>query len=180
MNICKLYDELKYNKKREKSEESKIIINKKIEANISNDILERIKVQCLDILNYDGWVYVVYFRKHNVYKIGYTAQNIYDRINQLVNRYDDQPELIYGILLNSLHDVLPKELESFMHKYFCNKKDIKKTKNTEYFKLSIKDLLLIKYFFEYVEGEEIIYGIKKHLQYLGDKIYSNKWWLKYA
>lgn len=180
MNICELYDEAKCKNKRKLSDESKRIIKQKKEAYTNKDIIEMINAQCLDIQNYDGYVYVVYFKNHNVYKIGYTLQNIYGRLKQLVNRYDDPPELIYGILLNSIHDLTPKQLESFMHKYFSNKKDIKKTKNTEYFKLSIKDLLLIKYLFEYIEGEDIIYNIKEHLQYLGDKIYINKSWLEYA
>ncbi|MBM5782937.1 MAG: GIY-YIG nuclease family protein [Pelagibacterales bacterium] len=93
-----------------------------------------------------NYLYVIYCKHTKLTKIGIT-NNPTVRLMQLQNSSGVEMNYLMVLELEANYDEKPEVIERFLHKYFKNKKTF-----GEWFSLSIKDILLIKFLLINIEG----------------------------
>jgi predicted GIY-YIG superfamily endonuclease len=104
-----------------------------------------------------SFVYVIFNKVSNLYKIGITSQ-IKHRLRQLRTQSGCEIDLVLLLQLHTGYDEDAVMVESLLHEYFKQKRTF-----GEWFNLDIKCLLSIRCLFFKIEGEDIIDNLKSHL-----------------
>lgn len=96
--------------------------------------------------NEPNFVYVIYNQLTKLFKIGITS-DITTRFRQIENSSGMKINPIFILELEINYDEKANLIESYLHSYFKHKRTI-----GEWFNLSIKDLMLIKYLLWNING----------------------------
>ena len=101
------------------------------------------------------YVYVFYNQYTKLCKIG-TTENINRRWIDISNASGMKVWKVLTIALEADCDLSGKETEKLLHEYFKDKRKI-----GEWFELTIRDLIKIRYLFYHIEGQDIEDAIRE-------------------